>query len=173
MTRLLAELEEEGDSMKIRKVECNNQKKTFEVTTFSGRTFSYPYAKVSPCPDSGDQVHEVYPDVDFGKEAFTYVLESGDEGSRCTSTISLSTTMTQSTWPVWRLHKLTVEARKRVEESPLSKREIMRRLGTSQAQLYRLLDPANYKKSMNQLVELLAAVDCEVDMVVRERHESA
>ena len=27
-----------GDSMKIRKIECNNQKKTFEVTTFSGRS---------------------------------------------------------------------------------------------------------------------------------------
>lgn len=158
--------------MKIRKVECNNQKKTFEVTTFSGRAFSYPYAKISPCPDSENQIHEVYPDVDFGKEAFTYVLESGDEG-----TVHIDHLLEYSDAPEYMarlaLHKLTVEARKRVEESPLSKREIMRRLGTSQAQLYRLLDPANYKKSMNQLVELLAAVDCEVDMVVRERHQSA
>ncbi len=158
--------------MKIRKVECNNQKKTFEVTTFSGRAFSYPYAKISPCPDSENQIHEVYPDVDFGKEAFTYVLESGDEG-----TVHIDHLLEYSDDPGYMarlaLHKLTVEARKRVEESPLSKREIMRRLGTSQAQLYRLLDPANYKKSMNQLVELLAAVDCEVDMVVRERHQSA
>ncbi len=158
--------------MKIRKVECNNQKKTFEVTTFSGRAFSYPYAKVSPCPDSENRVHEVYPDVDFGKEAFTYVLESGDEG-----TVHIDHLLEYSDDPEYMarltLHRLTVEARKRVDESPLSKREIMRRLGTSQAQLYRLLDPANYKKSMNQLVELLAAVDCEVDMVVRERHQSA
>jgi hypothetical protein len=158
--------------MKIRKVECNNQKKTFEVTTFSGRAFSYPYAKVSPSPDSENQVYEVYPDVDFGKEAFTYVLESGDEG-----TVHIDHLLEYSDDPEYRarvaLHKLTVEARKRVEESPLTKREIMRRLGTSQAQLYRLLDPANYKKSMNQLVELLAAVDCEVDLVVRERHPTA
>ena len=158
--------------MKIRKVECNNQKKTFEVTTFSGRAFSYPYAKISPCPDSENQVHEVYPDVDFGKEAFTYVLESGDEG-----TVHIDHLLEYSDDPEYMarlaLHKLTVEARKRVEESPLSKREIMRRLGTSQAQLYRPLDPANYKKSMNQLVELLAAVDCEVDLVVRERQPTA
>ncbi len=158
--------------MKIRKVECNNQKKTFEVTTFSGRAFSYTYTKISPCPDSENHIHEVYPDVDFGKEAFTYVLESGDEG-----TVHIDHLLEYSDDPEYMarlaLHKLTVEARKRVEESPLSKREIMRRLGTSQAQLYRLLDPANYKKSMNQLVELLAAVDCEVDMVVRERHQSA
>ena len=158
--------------MKIRKVECNNQKKTFEVTTFSGRTFSYPYAKVSPRPDSENQAYEVYPDVDFGKEAFTYVLESGDEG-----TVHIDHLLEYSDDPEYMarvaLHKLTVEARKRVEESPLSKREIMRRLGTSQAQLYRLLDPANYKESMNQLVELLAAVDCEVDLVVRERQQTA
>ena len=158
--------------MKIRKVECNNQKKTFEVTTFSGRAFSYPYAKLSSVPDSENQVYEVYPDEDFGKEAFTYVLESGDEG-----TVHIDHLLEYSDDPEYMarlaLHKLTVEARKRVEESPLSKREIMRRLGTSQAQLYRLLDPANYKKSMNQLVELLAAVDCEVDMVVRERRQTA
>jgi predicted XRE-type DNA-binding protein len=158
--------------MKIRKVECNNQKKTFEVTTFSGRAFSYPYAKVSPSPDSDNHVHKVYPDVDFGREAFTYVLESGDEG-----TVHIDHLLEYSDDPEYMarlaLHKLTVEARKRVEESPLSKREIMRRLGTSQAQLYRLLDPANYKKSMNQLVELLAAVDCEVEMVVRETHRTA
>ena len=158
--------------MKIRSVECNNQKKTFEVTTFSGRKFSYPYTKVSPSPDLENQVYEVYPDVDFGKEAFTYVLESGDEG-----TVHIDHLLEYSDDPEYMarlaLHKLTVEARKRVEESPLSKREIMRRLGTSQAQLYRLLDPANYKKSMNQLVELLAAVDCEVDMVVRERQQTA
>jgi len=156
--------------MKIRKVECNNQKKSFEVTAFSGRRFSYPYAKVSPSPDSENQVHEAYPDPDFGREAFTYVLESGDEG-----TVHVDHLLEYSDDPEYMarlaLHKLTVEARKRVERSPLSKREIMRRLGTSQAQLYRLLDPANYKKSMNQLVELLAAVDCEVDLVVRERHE--
>lgn len=158
--------------MKIRKVECNNQKKTFEVTTFSGRTFSYPYAKVSPIPDSENHVYKVYPDVDFGREAFTYMLESGDEG-----TVHIDHLLEYSDDPEYMarlaLHRLTVEARKRVEESPLSKREIMRRLGTSQAQLYRLLDTANYKKSMNQLVELLAAVDCEVDMVVRERHRTA
>jgi hypothetical protein len=154
--------------MKIRNVECNNQKKAFEVTTFSGRTFSFPYAKATPSPELENQVHDAYPDTELGKEAFTYVLESGDEG-----TVHIDHLLEYGDDPAYMarlaLHKLTVEARKRVEESPLSKREIMRRLGTSQAQLYRLLDPANYRKSMNQLVELLAAVDCEVEMVVREK----
>ena len=43
------------------------------------------------------------------------------------------------------LYRLTLEAQKRVAESPLSKREIVRRLGTSAAQLYRLLDQTNYR----------------------------
>ena len=35
------------------------------------------------------------------------------------------------------------------------------------------LDSANYKKPMNQLVELLPAVDGEVEMGVRERPQNA
>jgi hypothetical protein len=37
------------------------------------------------------------------------------------------------------LHRLTLEAQQRVAKSPLSKRESVRRLGTSAAQLYRLV----------------------------------
>jgi hypothetical protein len=37
------------------------------------------------------------------------------------------------------LYNLTVEALDRLEASPLSKREIIRRLGTSPAQFYRLM----------------------------------
>jgi len=49
------------------------------------------------------------------------------------------------------------------------KREIIRRLGTSPAQLYRLLDTTNYRKSIDSVVELLQVLDCAVEFVVRER----
>jgi hypothetical protein len=62
------------------------------------------------------------------------------------------------------LYQLTVEAEKRVEESRLSKREMIRRLGTSPAQFYRLLDPTNYRKSVDQLLELLHVLDCRVEL---------
>src|SRR5881396_3487392 len=65
------------------------------------------------------------------------------------------------------LYRLTLEAQKRVAESPLSKREIVRRLGTSAAQLYRLLDQTNYRKSVDQVLALLQVLNCEVDLVVR------
>jgi hypothetical protein len=67
------------------------------------------------------------------------------------------------------LYRLTLEAQKRVKESPLSKREIVRRLGTSAAQLYRLLDQTNYRKSVDQVLALLQVLNCDVDLVVRTK----
>jgi hypothetical protein len=65
------------------------------------------------------------------------------------------------------LYRLTIEAQKRIAESPLSKREILRRLGTSAAQLYRILDQTNYCKSVDQVLALLQVLNCDVDLVVR------
>jgi len=66
-------------------------------------------------------------------------------------------------------HQLTVEALKRVDRSGLSRRELARRLQTSVPQLYRLLDPANTRKSLSQLISLLHVLDCEVQFVVSSR----
>ena len=65
------------------------------------------------------------------------------------------------------LYRLTLEAQKRVQASPLARREIIRRLGTSATQFYRLLDQTNYRKTIDQLLSLLHVLDCEVDLVVR------
>jgi hypothetical protein len=46
---------------------------------------------------------------------------------------------------------------------------MIRRLGTSPAQLYRLLDQTNYAKSVDQLLRLLSILDYEVDLVIRAR----
>jgi len=65
------------------------------------------------------------------------------------------------------LYNLTVEALDRIEASALSRREIIRRLGTSPAQFYRLIDPTNYRKSVDKLLSLLQVLDCEVEVIVR------
>jgi hypothetical protein len=70
------------------------------------------------------------------------------------------------------LYKLTVEAQKRVAASPLSRREIVRRLGTSATQFYRLLDQKNCRKSVDRLLSLLQVLDCDVDLVVRTKRPS-
>jgi len=43
-------------------------------------------------------------------------------------------------------------------------RQIAKRLKPSVPQLYRLLDSANTRKSMSQLVALLHVLDCDVDL---------
>jgi hypothetical protein len=67
------------------------------------------------------------------------------------------------------IHKLTVEAQRRADRSGLSRRELARRLSTSVPQLYRLLDPANTRKSLGQLIGLLHVLECEVQLVVSPR----
>ena len=157
--------------MKIRRVVPNNRKAQLEITTRSGRTLPFPYARLDPQPMGANRVREVFVDEDLGNEGVTYRLDSGDEGS-----LHIDHVLEYNEDPGYLadllVHKLTVEARKRVEASRLSRREIARLLHTSVPQLYRLLDPANRRKTINQLVALLHVLDCEVDLVVTERERA-
>jgi len=153
--------------MKIRSVSRNNRKKAFEVET-STRALLFPYAKADPQPSRDDGVVRVFVDAELGREGFTYVLKSGKEG-----TVHIEQVLDYNQEPSYLrdtlLYKLTIEAQKRVEASSLSKREIIRRLGTSATQFYRLLDQKNYRKSVDQLLSLLHVLDCDVDLVVRAK----
>ncbi len=151
--------------MKIRSVAANNRKKAFEVKTAS-RTFSFPFSKLDPEPTDQDKLLRVFVDAELGREGITYALESGKEGS-----VHIDRVLDYNKDPGYLrdmlLYKLTLEAQKRVNASPLSKREIIRRLGTSAAQLYRLLDQTNYRKSLDQVLRLLQVLDCEVSFTVK------
>jgi hypothetical protein len=153
--------------VKIRRVSPNNRKKAFEVRTPT-KTFLFPYAKLDPPPTADDKIARVFVDKEVGQEGFTYVLESGREGA-----VHIEQVLEYNQDPGYvrdlLLYKLTIEAQKRVEASPLSKREIIRRLGTSATQFYRLLDQTNYRKSLDQLLSLLQILDCDVDFVVRAK----
>ena len=153
--------------MKIRSVKHNNRKKAFEVRT-SSKEFLFPYSKAEPEPNTDDPIERVYVDTELGREAFTFLLGSGDEG-----TVHIEQVLEYNQDPHYLrdalLYKLTVEAQQRVEASALSKREIIRRLGTSATQFYRLLDQTNYRKSVGQLLSLLYILDCDVDLVVRAK----
>ena len=156
--------------MKIHRVKYNNRRKAFEVKTYN-KTFVYPYAKADPPPQPGNKIVELLVDEEIGKEGFTYVLESGKEG-----TVHIEQVLEYNEDPGYLsellLYKLTLEAQKRVEESLLSKREIIRRLGTSATQFYRLLDQTNYGKSLGQLLSLLHILDCDVELVVQNRQRA-
>jgi len=62
------------------------------------------------------------------------------------------------------LYKLTIEAKKLVESSPVGIRELGRRLGTSPTQIYRLLDEENTRKSLDRVFELLSVLQCRIDI---------
>jgi hypothetical protein len=154
-------------TVKIRSVSFNNRRKGFEVRT-ARATYWIPYAKLELQPTSGDKVTRVFVDEELDREGFTYALASGEEG-----TVHVEQVLDYNRDPGYLrellVYKLTIEARKRVEASALSRREIIRRLGTSATQFYRLLDTANYRKSLGQLLSLLHVLDCDVDLVVRAR----
>ena len=158
--------------MKIRKVAADNRRREFRIVDYSGATYVFPFAKAEPQPDSSDKVVDVYVDRELANEAFTYVLESGDEGS-----VHLDQVREYSEDPTYLrdllIYQLTIEAKQRVEACGLSRRELARRLKTSVPQLYRLLDTTNTRKSMNQLVSLLQILDCSVDLVVTDKEAVA
>ena len=99
------------------------------------------------------------------------MLESGKEGTVHSEQV-LEYNQDPSNLRDVLVYKLTIEAQKRVNASPLSKREMIRRLGTSATQFYRLLDQTNYSKSVDQLLTLLHVLDCDVDFLVREKTSS-
>lgn len=153
--------------MKVRSVAANNRRKVFEVRV-GAAALPFPYSKAQPAPAAGDPVVRVTVDEELAREAFAFATRSGRSG-----TVHVEQVLEHNQDPSYLrdllLYKLTLEAQRRVAAGRLSKREICRRLSTSAAQLYRLLDQTNYGKSVDQLLRLLRVLDCDVDLVVRTK----
>jgi hypothetical protein len=153
--------------VKITSVAANNRRRVFEVTTRRGQ-WPFPYGKAEPEPTASDPLVELFIDPELGREGFTYVLASGAEGS-----VHIDHVLDYNEEPGYMrdllLYNLTVEALARMEASRLSKLEIIRRLGTSPSQFYRLIDPTNYRKSVDKILSLLQVLGCEVEVTVRQR----
>ena len=100
---------------------------------------------------------DVRPDPELGREGFTYRLASGAEG-----TVHIDHVLRFVRDPDLQrrelLYELTNEALDALAASGRTKRSLARQLGTSLAQIARLLDPANARKSLDQMVRLLAAL---------------
>lgn len=149
--------------MKIRSVRANNHRHAFEVA-FGRRTLDFPYGRCKPSPSPVDPVADVAVDAEIAREGLD-ALASGAAG-----TVHAEQVLDYHRDPGYLrdqlLYRLTVEAQRRVDSCGLSWREIIRRLGTSPAQFYRLLDAANRRKSVDKMLLLLHVLDCEVDLVV-------
>ncbi len=53
-----------------------------------------------------------------------------------------------------------------MESSPYGVRQFSRRLKTSPAQVYRLLDTTNYKKTVDRMMDLLHVLEANIDVSV-------
>ncbi len=157
--------------MTIKSVTANNRRRCFEIETRKG-ALTFPYIKLDIAPSRTNPVKEVYVDPELGNEAITYFLESGEEDS-----VHVDDFLNYNKDPDYMrdltLYKLTLKAGTLLKESRLPKRELARRLATSPAQIYRLLDPTNYKKSIDQMVRLLACLDYTLDFVIEKDGRSA
>ena len=157
--------------MKISAVSPNNRKKCFEIVTDS-KSFTFPYTKLDNPPTADNPIERFFVDKELGNEAFTYVLKDGSENS-----VLLDQILDYHQDPKYMsdmlLYKLTVEAKKRIDEGKISIRNLARIMGTSPAQLYRLTDTTNYNKSINKVLLLLHFLGCEVDLTVRNRKNGA
>lgn len=157
--------------MKISHVTANNRRRCFLVK-FGRRELPFPYARCDPSPSRDNPIVKLFIDDELAREGFTYVLKAGEDGC-----VLLDHVLDHNCDPVYLrdllLHRLTVEALARVKKSPLSRRELIRHLDTSPAQFYRLIDPTNYRKTIDQMMKLLVTLGCEVDFVVTERPGTA
>lgn len=155
--------------MKIHRVTVNNKKGQIELSVRSGEVYPVPFARLDPKPTAKDRIRDAYIDKELGREAISYVLDSGAEG-----VVHIDQALEYNQDPNYMadllLHQLTAQALRRIESAGLSRREIARRLRTSVPQLYRLLDPTNTRKSLSQLVSLLQVLNCDVKLVVKEKH---
>ena len=147
--------------MKIKKVAVNNRKKMIEIETTQS-SYSLPFSRLRLKPEPNDRIKEIYVDRDLGNKGVTYVLDSGQEDSIHMDAFldfNKDTRFLRET----ALHQLTVSANHLIQKSGLSKQEIIRRLRTSPSQLYRLIDPSNYQKSIDEMLRLLAVLGCTVE----------
>ncbi|MCX6119243.1 MAG: hypothetical protein NT027_17025 [Proteobacteria bacterium] len=146
--------------MKILKVSINNRRKAISIETKRG-IMEFPISKLDLRPTSSNKIKSIFVDPELGREAVTYVLESGRENS-----VHLDAFLEYNRDPDYLrmlfLFELTVRAQKEMKSSKISKNEVCRRLATSASQLARLLDQTNQKKSVDKMLDLLTVLGVEV-----------
>jgi hypothetical protein len=160
-----------GTDLRIRSFAVNNRRRAFEFV-IGGNRHAFPFAKASPAPTPDDPVVSAVIDPEVANNGVIYTLASGEEGFIYSPQV-LEYNRDPDLLREYMLYNLTIQAQGATAKSPLSKREIMRRLRTSASQLYRLLDQANYTKSIDQMVALLQVLDCDVQISVTRPKRNA
>lgn len=146
--------------MTITSVKVNNRTHSIVIEA-NGKVYHLPFARLRVKPTGMDAIESIEIDEELGKQAITYRLVSGAEDS---VHIDAFLDYNKDTDYMRKLHlyKLTLRCLDVIDRSGVSKREIARRMGTSNSQLLRLLDTTNTTKTIDQLVRLLNCLGAEV-----------
>ena len=149
--------------MKITRVEYDNRRRAFLVSASNKNLYLFPYSMLALAPSHNNPIERVYVDKDLAEKGFTYVLKAGKEDS-----VLLDQVLEYNQDPNYLVrmlrHSLTVHALAILKGSSISKREVIRRMKTTPTQFYRLIDLRFENKSLDQMVKLLAALDCPIEI---------
>ena len=151
--------------MKIRGVRIDRRRRCFHLDLGRKGVLDFPFARCEPVPTREDPVVEAFVDPELAREGITFRLASGADGVVLADQ-ALDYHSDPDDLRDLLLYRLTLEARDRMDASCLGVREVSRRMGTCPSQLYRVLDPTNYRKSVDQLLRLLQALDAKVEVTV-------
>ena len=150
---------------------ANARRQCFDVRIARG-VVEFPWSQLDVAPTAADRVSDVGPDPELGGEGFTYHLASGAEG-----TVHLDHVLRYLKDPEYQrkllLYELTNEAIDALAASGRTQRSVARQLETSMAQIARLLDATNSRKSLDQMIRLLAALGRRVELRVSAARPAA
>ena len=130
------------------------------------RKLRYPFGLLDPKPSTRDRFVRCYADEQLGEAGLWYVLESGRQGFLSANQV-LKFYREPSDVKGHVLWVLTLAAIEHLKPTPLSRRQILKRLHTSSAQLERLVDASNVRKSVDGVLALLEVLGYEVEITVR------
>jgi len=157
--------------MKIVSAKFNNRRKTIEVAS-GKQTYSLPFTFLKTQPTKINPIINICIDKEVGGDAIAYNLKDGSG-----DTIHLDIFLEYNKDPKYisdlLLYNLTIEANKTLKQFKLSKRELARKLKTSPSQLYRLLDPTNYNKTLDHMIKLIIALNLDIEITTKTQEMDA
>lgn len=159
------------NNLTIKEYEVNNRKKCFTVVLSNKKIYSLPFAWIMAevRPTRENKIIKAYLDPELGNQCLTYVLSSNPEEEH---PIHIDNFLYYNREPNYMrdllLYDLSNQAQELFKKSNLSKHEIIRRLKTSPSQLYRLLDQANSKKSIDEMLRLISVLGYTVELKIKK-----
>ena len=153
-------------SLKIKNVSQNNRRRQIEISTDRG-FFTLPYGKLLNPPTLLNPIKGISIDPEMGFEGINIILKNGKEQTIHGDQF-LDYHKDVDYLRYIQLHRLGVEAMKLFKKQNLSKRELARRMKTSNAHIHKLLNPANYQKTLDQMFKLLSVLGADVQFEIKK-----